>query len=258
MASPKYKERTIVCSYCGKIHTARMKPNRKFCSADCKNKAPKPERRNGKYLDCGMCGTLIYVSNKPLLDKQNHFCSIKCANDFQAKDKLKFVCKTCNKDFFWSKSRIKKHSPTFCSIDCRNQDGDWYRNAVIEGNLVQQTNKGRNKLELLGRTILESVGVKFEEQILIADKFLVDVYLPEHNVVIQWDGDYWHGHPSKLKDGKPDNRQEKRMKLDISQDAYMKKCGITVIRFWENEVIEEVSRKNDNIKRTIREITRKI
>lgn len=258
MSSPKYKERTIICGYCGKTHTARMKPGRKFCSADCKNKAPKPERKTGKQLECGMCSKIIYVSKSSLEKRQNHFCSRKCANNYQAKDKLKFVCKTCNKDFFWSKSRIKEHNPTFCSIDCRNQDEDWYKNAVIYGNIVQQRKKGRNKLELLGKSILDTMEVSFDEQVLLFDKFLVDVYLPNHNVVIQWDGDYWHGHPSKLKNGKPDARQEKRMKLDRSQDAYMKKCGITVIRFWENEVIREVSGENDYIKRTIREVTRRV
>lgn len=256
MAESKYKERTIVCKYCGKQHTARMPKNRKFCSAECKNKAPKPERKTGLDVHCGHCNTMIYVRAGAL--KEKNFCSWKCANDYQSRNKLKFICKTCKKDFFWSKSRIKDHNPTFCSIECRNVDEDWYKNAVIQGNMVQQHKKGLNKIELLGRTILEDIGFEYQEQILIADKFLVDVYLPKYNIVIQWDGEYWHGHPSKLKDNIPDHRQAKRMKLDISQDAYMKKCGFTVIRFWESEIIREVSEKNDNIKRRIREATGRI
>lgn len=252
MTKGSYKERTIVCVSCGKTHTAKMKAGRKYCSSECRYSGPRPSRRTGKDVACGNCNKEIYRNARQLEQASTHFCSVTCANVFQSKDKLKFVCKTCNSDFFWSKSRIKEHNPTYCSMECRNNDPEWIRNACIGGNLVQMTKKGLNKLELIGRAILKECDVDFMEQVLIADKFLVDVLIPSHNIVIQWDGDYWHGHSSKLKNGIPDRRQTKRMNLDKSQDAYMKKCGYRVLRFWEHEVLSESS-GNDYIKTRIQE-----
>ena len=36
----------------------------------------------------------------------------------------------------------------------------------------------------------------------------------------------------------------------------MKKCGFTVLRFWEKDVIHEVKTGNDDIKKAIRMFTR--
>jgi len=252
MPKNKYKERTIVCIACGKSHTARMPEGRKYCSSECRYNGPRPSRRTGMTVNCGNCGVEVYKNAAQLEKTSNNFCSIGCANKFQSKNKLKFVCKTCNVDFYWSKSRIQEHNPTYCTVECRNNDPEWIRNACVVGNLAQMSKKGPNKLELLGRTIIKECDIDFMEQVVIADKFVVDVFIPYHNIIIQWDGDYWHGHPSKLKNGVPDTRQKKRMNLDKSQDAYMKKCGYRVLRFWEHEVISDVSKNTNNIKNTIR------
>jgi very-short-patch-repair endonuclease len=253
MTKAKYKERTIICIGCDKEHTARMPEGRKYCSSECRYTSKRPSRRTGENKLCSQCEIEIYVQKSASRD--NNFCSQKCANEYQSRNKIEFECKTCKKLFYWSKSRLKDNNPTYCSIDCRNKDKDWYLNAAIKGNLVQQHKKGLNNLELLGKTILEQLEIEFEEQVLIADKFLVDVLIPKHNLIIQWDGDYWHGHHTKLKNGNPDSRQKKRMALDNSQDEYMKKCGYTVLRFWEHEVKEEITNNNENIKNTIRQFT---
>ena len=75
-------------------------------------------------------------------------------------------------------------------------------------------------------------------------------------MIIQWDGEYWHGHPSKLKDGIPDKRQNRRMKYDKSQNMYLTKCGYKILRFWESEVLKEYKGEDDYIRRTIQEVTR--
>ena len=60
-------------------------------------------------------------------------------------------------------------------------------------------------------------------------------------------GDYWHGHPSKIKE-KPDKRQIKRMALDISQKKYFEKCGIQFLSFWEHELQKERDKVIETIK----------
>lgn len=41
------------------------------------------------------------------------------------------------------------------------------------------------------------------------------------------------------------------MNYDKSQDSYMKKCGYTVLRFWESDVKNNRGYVYDNIKRAV-------
>jgi very-short-patch-repair endonuclease len=101
-------------------------------------------------------------------------------------------------------------------------------------NLDQQKKSTPNKLEILGYSLLDETSLEYIPQHLIAKKFCVDALIPSLDTIIQFDGDYWHGNPAKYT--ALDHRQERRAKLDKSQDAYMAKCGYTVIRFWESDI----------------------
>jgi very-short-patch-repair endonuclease len=111
--------------------------------------------------------------------------------------------------------------------------------ACIRGNEVQQHKVGPNKLELAGRSILTELGCEFREQVLLCEKFLVDVLLPT-NIIVQWDGIYWHTEP-------------RRAALDRSQDAYLKKCGYQVLRFTDDQVYNEREFVRDTIAGTIQQ-----
>jgi len=187
--------------------------------------------KTGKIIKCEYCGKEIYKYRCHLNNYKHHFCSLECANKYQARNKLVFTCKICGKDFKWSKSRIGYANPLYCSWKCRLQDKEHIRKNAINGNLVQQKKKGLNRLELAGRKILQDSGIKFEEQVLMFNKFLVDVVMKDRPIIIQWDGVYWHSKP-------------KRRALDKSQDAYMNKCGYKVIRITDKQIknnIKQVS-----------------
>lgn len=187
------------------------------------------------------------------MKRNNNFCSKSCHDAFQGKAKTVHSCKVCGSEFKWSPSRTKKHNPTYCSIACRNKCPEWKKNAVIAGNMTQQHSKELTRLEQAGAEILSSIGLPFSEQVLIAGKFTVDAVLTGENIVIQWDGDYWHGYRA-ANDNKPlDARQEKRVALDRSQDAYMVKCGYKVLRFWEHEVFNQPEKVRETIARAIQQ-----
>ena len=86
--------------------------------------------------------------------------------------------------------------------------------------------------------ILENIGVRFNEQVLMFGKFLVDVLLKDKKIIIQWDGEYWHNKP-------------KRKKLDKSQDAYLSKCGYIVLRITDKQIKNNIKGIYANIKRAI-------
>ncbi len=93
--------------------------------------------------------------------------------------------------------------------------------------------------------MLDSIGVSYDPQCMIGGKFCVDAFVPEAKLVIQFDGDYWHGNPERFP--VPDARQRKRMKLDVSQDAYMAACGYRVLRLWESHIKQHPSAVADRI-----------
>lgn len=100
-----------------------------------------------------------------------------------------------------------------------------------------------------GRKILESLGVIYDEQVLIDSKFVVDVLVPAAMLVVQWDGDYWHGYRPDGDERPLDDRQIKRKNLDRSQDSYMTKQGYRVVRYWEHQVRDTPNYVRDDIAR---------
>jgi very-short-patch-repair endonuclease len=103
-------------------------------------------------------------------------------------------------------------------------------------NAIQQT-MTPNKLETLGYSILDESKIDYIKQHLMFNKFCVDAYIPSKNIVVQFDGDYWHGNPNKF--AHLDSRQKKRQNLDKSQDAYFKKCDVKVCRIWESDLVKD-------------------
>lgn len=249
----QYKLRTFTCLGCEETVTKSRPANKvKYCSLQCYRSSLRPQRKTGRLVSCGYCDKKIYRKKGCLKSHKHYFCSIQCANIYQGRNKLDFICKTCGNHFKLSKSTAENNgNPQYCSITCRNKSDEWRRNATINSNLIQCRKKGLNKLEQAGSKILFDLCVKFNCEVLIAEKFVVDVYIPSVNIIIQWDGDYWHGHHTKLKGGVPDKRQLKRIQLDKAQDAYMRKCGYKVLRFWEHEVYNKPKEVIENIKRAI-------
>ena len=233
----KYKLRKFKCIGCGKEVEARRPENKtNYCSLDCYRNGTRPNNKTGKIIKCGNCGKEKYIPLSQI--KDINFCSKDCANKYQGRNKIKFICKICGDRFYWSKSRTTQANPLYCSWDCRIKDKEHIFNNSVKGNLANQNKKGLNKLELAGQKILKEIGVDFQEQVLMFNKFLVDVLIPNKNVIIQWDGEYWHTKP-------------KRVLLDKSQDAYLKKCGYKVLRITDKEIKNNIKQVYANITRTI-------
>jgi|AntAceMinimDraft_17_1070374.scaffolds.fasta_scaffold70578_2 very-short-patch-repair endonuclease/endogenous inhibitor of DNA gyrase (YacG/DUF329 family) len=244
----QYKIRTIICKGCGKEITKRMSKGRKYCSIECYRKSKRPQRKTGKIIKCAWCGKEVYKQNVFLSKSKVLFCSINCANKYQGRNKLKFICKMCGKEFYWSKSRIKNKKPIYCSLKCRDKDPK--RKEMLRNLNILQQNMKPNNLEKKGYKIIGDLGLKYKQQVLIGNKFLVDAFISKYNLIIQFDGDYWHGNPKKYKIFS--DRQKRRRIIDKSQNAYFKKCGFNLLRIWESEInnLKEVL-QNDYIKRKI-------
>lgn len=82
--------------------------------------------------------------------------------------------------------------------------------------------------------ILDGFGIAFESQIAIKDKFVVDVKIG--SLIVEADGEWWHGHPRF----EPLNaRQIAQQKRDTSRNKYLAACGYSVVRIWEGEMTSD-------------------
>ena len=82
-------------------------------------------------------------------------------------------------------------------------------------------------IELKIEAELKKRNINYQKQIPLCKVAIVDFYLPEHRIVIQADGDYWHN----LKGSK---------EKSIQQDAILTFNEFNVYRFWEHEINESV------------------
>lgn len=243
--------RAFKCLGCGKESFGHIRKEKKFCDIECRGKfGYKPNPKQGTPEPCAVCGASVDVTPRRRESSKTglFFCCPGHANEWQGKDKLRGECEVCGKDFVRSQSYIKRGSNKFCSNECRYKSQDFLSQSA-QMNKVQQ-DKTVNNLERLGYKTLSELGIEFIPQHVIGSKFCVDAFLPGLNIVVQFDGDYWHGNP----EGFPvlSDRQAKRVKLDQSQDRYFLACGFSVLRIWESEFkkdIEAVKKKmSDAIK----------
>jgi very-short-patch-repair endonuclease len=159
------------------------------------------------------------------------------------------TCKYCGKHREEKYAKIQSGWGKFCSQSCASK----YRienhgmEKLLEGHrrfvnseegkrLLRQngvkaalafSKNRRTSIEKAMANELDSRGIKYIEQYNLGNKFALDFFLPEYNIVIECDGDYWHRRPEAIK-------------RDKAKNAYIKACGLSLYRFWESEINEDV------------------
>ncbi len=239
-----YKIRTITCVACKKTITDRLLPKQKYCSLACYRGTTERKKRSGELRSCGICSVLIHIPESRLRKSKVYFCGVAHQNEWQRRTKQEFTCALCGLIFRASPSRRTRGATIYCPLTCR--DADPQKHAQLLAMTVQQQQGHRTKPENIGYAILDKLGVVYQPQHVLAGKFCVDAFIPSYKLVVQFDGDYWHGHPHLFP--APSARQMRRMLLDISQDAYLSKCGYRIMRLWEFDlkknqttVVEKIS-----------------
>jgi len=118
---------------------------------------------------------------------------------------------------------------------------------MLPGKSEKQITRRLQKLKLLCRK--QTLPEKIMEGILISNNFIFEAekkingskYICDfvlNNIVIEVQGDYWHGNPSKYK--KLNKMQEKISEKDKRKDSFLKSKGYFVIYVWENDLYNNV------------------
>lgn len=103
------------------------------------------------------------------------------------------------------------------------------------------------KPELKMKKILNELNIKFEHQFRL-EHCLFDFYILNSNVLIEVDGDYYHGNPKKFI--KLNKMQLKMKERDIKHNEVAEENDFILLRFWEDDILNNT----DIVKNEIRKI----
>ena len=95
-----------------------------------------------------------------------------------------------------------------------------------------------SKPEKKVQSFLKQIGIKFltHKYIGIEHAYQCDIFIPSMNLVIEIDGDYWHGNPKLYSNKDLTERIIKGRKIDYVRTKELKKKGFKVLRLWESDI----------------------
>lgn len=98
-----------------------------------------------------------------------------------------------------------------------------------------------SKLEEKFKLILDILDIKYQHTFYIKPiKAFYDFYLPDYNILIEVDGDFWHCHPIKYPQAEY-STQQRNIIRDQEKNQWAQDNGYKLLRFWEDDI-------NNNIK----------
>lgn len=241
-ANPHYQH---ICRYCGKEWTDYY-PVRTHCSRKCRD----DEKRNCITLTCEVCQTPFTA--KAYRTNIARFCSRKCM--YTAKrTKVTLICSICGGEYRRDPTRAKQSR--YCSPECQAKGysihragpriarvcefcGEPYKvkpssiararfcSASCRSSWVVRNFHGPTSIERAIDALLDEMGIPHEAQKPIG-KYLCDFFVPRRRLVIECDGEYWHGN-------------FERIHRDVVKDAWLKSKGYRVLRLPEQKIVNDL------------------
>jgi len=99
-----------------------------------------------------------------------------------------------------------------------------------------------SKLEKTFANILDILDIKYQQFFYAKDiKSFYDFYLPDYNIIIEVDGDFWHCNPNSKHNIPKYKTQQQNIIKDQIKTQWAIDNGYKLLRFWENDI-------NNNIK----------
>jgi very-short-patch-repair endonuclease len=245
----RYKDvrKEFVCQCCGKTYVKKYSGTKngiKYCSQECARKinfgSPKSEehkrkigeaqhhiRIEGTFL-CDRCNK-TFGSNTALRAHKAH-----CQHEAKA-----VFCFKCNREFKGT-AALQRHQ-IWCVDDYENQQTRKKMRECVSASNLRRIVNGEMKInccdtniERILEEMLKKNQIRYQKQFIIQDcNHCFDFYLPDYNLLLETDGDYWHGNISLFE---PTSMSKKQYHTDV---VYTKKAflhGYKIIRFWGSDI----------------------
>lgn len=220
----------ITCQNCGKIFqtTPVHSIGRKSCSVKCKAILQK----GNPAWNLG----LTKLTDKRVA-KYGKSGSITIKKQFKdgRKSPLGMTGKNHTaKHILWLKERNGGKNNSFYGKKHSTETKAVIRMKTINNIVSGKTKTSYTTPEVIFYNELDTRKINYIPQYILNNKFAVDVYLPDIHTLVQIDGDYWHN-------------LERVQKKDKSFNAYAKKCGYRLLRFWEHDIHSNIGKCIDSL-----------
>lgn len=230
-----------------KIFSMKVTPEHEFLTQNGWIKARDLDVKKHKLTQlktpCANCGktTEVKPRRKDKKDTEGYFCSKKCIADFQwkkpehrdlvsEKAKLQMLDFVKNNPEKKNKMIEKANEATRKLVEKgifwaqKKENLDILIKNISKINQRLQKQKS-SKEELLVKSVLEETGIPFIHQEIV-EKWTVDFFLPNHKVIVEYDGG---GHYLPVLTGKM--TMESFLAKQKGRDSYLEKCGYHILRY---------------------------
>ena len=110
------------------------------------------------------------------------------------------------------------------------------RQMLINGSFSLSSKKEKEFIEYC----IKPLGIDYDTQYYLKDiHHYCDVYIPSKNMIIEFQGDYWHGNPKKYSIDELSEYQKKKVTKDNELRKYCSENGINLIEIWESDYDED-------------------
>lgn len=238
----------VSCYICGTVvvKTPGQLKDKKHtvCSSSCRNRLvshcltgiPKSEEtvrrqnlaktkeailKSGEY-HCHQC-------NKPF----DNNLSLRAHSSWCSKPKTPCACDKCGTTFD-NETSLRIHTSMWCDPDKKAAIGKKI-SASVYSSEKRRVAQCVSKPEAAFATALEDIlGVVVDRsKVLPGIAHVYDMFVPSLNLVIEFDGDYWHGNPCKYPE--PTKQQLEKQRKDRYASRKAREAGYTVNRVWQSE-----------------------
>jgi very-short-patch-repair endonuclease len=211
---------------------------------------------------CPKCGNTVTVtSNNPTIACRNYFNSInkkslckKCSLDHQIGEGNSFYGKKHTKETKEQISKSRKgkamgENNSMANPDHRKKARDGFIER-IKKTPIKYNNRSKKEKEIF-KTIKKNY--KNAKHSFVVDNFICDIFIPSKNLIVEYNGDYWHCNPIKY-DGdyfhKIKNKTAKEIwEYDKNRIDLLTQKGYNLEVIWEYDFNKDPNLINELLKK---------
>lgn len=232
----KCKYKGIRNPFYGKHHSEKSKEKYK------KTRKETPWEGSNQYLKAKEEGR-IYITSEEHKQK-NRNSHLKEKNHFYGKTHIEESRKKMSdkhKQNWINKSDVQKEEwkqkLKIGQKNAKEKDPVYYNNLKRAAGKISnalQTRYHKTKIEEIFEQILINNNIEYEYSFILNSLYQYDFIIKNTNILIEVDGDYWHGNPNIYKE--LNHIQIDKQEKDKIKEEYAKQYGYKVIRIWEQEL----------------------
>lgn len=124
---------------------------------------------------------------------------------------------------------------------------------IRKARLIQILPIKDTSIEVKIQNFLKQLGIEFATHFYVKEiehKYRCDIFIPSIKLIIECDGDYWHGNPQFYSEENLNEKQKWKREMDELRTRELIEKGFKILRLWGSE-IREISLSNfqEKIKR---------